>query len=54
MLSSVSTSSPDAGSAWDAPGTERLLAAAAHLADTLPAARRTWGTVRGWNRGDRE
>ncbi|MBV7697321.1 hypothetical protein [Streptomyces sp. TRM70350] len=52
MLSS--TSPPDAGSARDAPETERLVAAAVRLAGTLPATRPTLAVVRGWNRGDRE
>lgn len=49
-----SASSPDAGSARDAPDVERLLAAAVRLAGTLPAARPTLAIVRGWSRGDRE
>ncbi|MCC9706593.1 hypothetical protein E4N62_15740 [Streptomyces sp. MNU76] len=49
-----STSSPDAGSARDAPDVERLLDAAVRLAASLPAARPVLGVVRGWNRGDRE
>ncbi|MEU2915677.1 hypothetical protein ACFYM3_40575 [Streptomyces massasporeus] len=52
MLSS--TSSPDAGSARDAPDVERLLTAAVRLAGTLPTARPTLAVVRGWHRGDRE